>query len=138
MNPVAVLSSQPWVERLGWTLLHFLWQGVLIAAIYAAARRSRSPQLRYLLGCAALAAMVAAPIVTFTLTGSHDSPAIGAPVASVHLRLTAAAAEPLSPGSFPALSSRDNIMPWLVMAWFVGTIIFWTFVTGGWIVPLRA
>ena len=32
------LLNQPWTERLGWTLLHFLWQGVLVAALYALAR----------------------------------------------------------------------------------------------------
>ena len=32
------LLNQPWTERLGWTLLHFLWQGILVAALYALAR----------------------------------------------------------------------------------------------------
>ena len=31
MNAMQILSSQPWVERLGWTLVHFLWQGLSIA-----------------------------------------------------------------------------------------------------------
>jgi hypothetical protein len=39
MNAIQLLPAQPWVERLGWTLLHFLWQGVLIAAVYAATRK---------------------------------------------------------------------------------------------------
>jgi len=57
-----------WVFRLGWTLLHFLWQGAAIAALYAVARRvfaSRSSNARYLLACAALALMIAAPAVTW-------------------------------------------------------------------------
>ena len=29
MNAIQILSSQPWVERLGWTLVHFLWQGIV-------------------------------------------------------------------------------------------------------------
>src|SRR6185369_6827086 len=32
------LLDQPWTDRLGWTLLHFLWQGLLVAALYALAR----------------------------------------------------------------------------------------------------
>jgi hypothetical protein len=40
MNAMQILASQPWVERLGMTLLHFLWQGLVIAILYAAARRS--------------------------------------------------------------------------------------------------
>ena len=59
MNAIQILSSQPWVERLGWTLVHFLWQGSLIAALYAGARKAvnriSSPNTRYLLACAALA-----------------------------------------------------------------------------------
>jgi len=40
MNAMQSLVSQPWVERLGMTLLHFLWQGLFIAILCAAARRS--------------------------------------------------------------------------------------------------
>ena len=42
MSALEVLSLQPWVERLGWTLVHFLWQGLAIAALYAAVRRAVS------------------------------------------------------------------------------------------------
>ncbi len=33
--------SQFWIQKLGWTLLHFLWQGTAIAMVYAAARAVR-------------------------------------------------------------------------------------------------
>src|SRR5438128_3428399 len=77
MNVMQILSSQPWVERLGWTLVHFLWQGLSIAVLYAAARRgvarTSRPQARYLLACAALAAMMAAPLVTWGLLLPSDA-----------------------------------------------------------------
>ena len=77
MNALQILSSQPWVERLGWTLIHFLWQGLVIAILYAAARRSvartSTPNARYLLACAALAAMMAAPLATWVLMGPSDA-----------------------------------------------------------------
>jgi len=67
MNSIHILSAQPWVERLGSTLLHFLWQGILIAALYAGTRkwiaRSSAPNVHYMLACAALALMAAAPVV---------------------------------------------------------------------------
>ncbi len=51
MNAIQILAAHPWVERLGMTLLHFLWQGAIIAAIYAAARkwgaRTLDPNGRY-------------------------------------------------------------------------------------------
>src|SRR2546423_1892946 len=39
MNAIHMISTQPWVERLGWTLLHFLWEGLSIAAVYAVGRK---------------------------------------------------------------------------------------------------
>ena len=61
MNGVQILATQPWVERLGMTLLHFLWQGAIIFTIYGAARklgaRTFRPNGRYFLACAALTAM---------------------------------------------------------------------------------
>ncbi len=38
MNGIQILASQTWIERLGWTLLHFLWQGTGIAVLYTIAR----------------------------------------------------------------------------------------------------
>src|SRR5437016_14478055 len=71
MNIVQILSSQGWVERLGWTLVHFFWQGFLIAGFYAAARRAMartsSSNARYVLSCLALVAMMIAPLVTWDL-----------------------------------------------------------------------
>ena len=32
------ILSQFWVQRLGWTLLHFLWQGTAIVVVYAMLR----------------------------------------------------------------------------------------------------
>ncbi len=53
----------PWlsenVERLGWVLIHFLWEGALIGAaswMLQALLRKAAAQARYLALCAALAA----------------------------------------------------------------------------------
>src|SRR6266436_3424619 len=92
MNAMQILSSQPWVERLGWTLVHFLWQGLSIAVLYAAARRgvarTSSPHARYLLACAALVAMMAAPLVTWGLMRPSDAN----PPAAYRIRSTPPAA----------------------------------------------
>src|SRR6185437_13187885 len=65
------------IIRLGWTLLHFLWQGTAIAIAYAAIRflfaRTLSAGARYTLACAALLAMAIAPVLTF-LALSNDLP----------------------------------------------------------------
>ncbi len=38
MSAFPVFFAQPPVAYLGWTLMHFLWQGALISALYAAVR----------------------------------------------------------------------------------------------------
>lgn len=138
MDAIQFLSAQPWVERLGWTLVHFLWQGALIAAMYAAARRSRTVQFRYVLACIALAAMVMAPIVTFGLSGAHRTVRSNSPVPAVlHSSGAISTATPESLTSLPPISApalQDHAMSWLVMAWFCGAIAFWARLTGGWIV----
>lgn len=52
------------VQALGWTLLHFLWQGLLIAgatALVLAALRNARPEARYAVGCGALLACLGWP-----------------------------------------------------------------------------
>jgi len=71
MDLLRQLLQTPAAYRLGWTLVHVLWQGACIAALLAVAMvvlRRRSANARYLAGCVALALMVAAPMVTFHLT----------------------------------------------------------------------
>ena len=74
MNTIQTLTSAPWIVRLGWTLLHFLWQGTAIAILYAAIRflfaRTFSASARYTLACVALLAMAISPLLTyFTISG---------------------------------------------------------------------
>ena len=54
-------------DVVGWALIHFLWQGTLVALLLGAIRlvTPRSfARTRYVAGCLALLAMLAAPIVT--------------------------------------------------------------------------
>jgi len=64
-----ILSSTE-THRLGWTLLHSLWQLAFIWASFSllvVALRRRSAGVRYVAACAALAAMLLAPIVTYSI-----------------------------------------------------------------------
>src|SRR5438552_9332778 len=67
MNAFLAAVDHPLAHRVGWVLLHSLWQGALVAALFALlqfALRGRSANARYLAGCAALALLLAAPVVT--------------------------------------------------------------------------
>ncbi|MDB5962549.1 MAG: peptidase [Massilia sp.] len=53
------------IGQLGWTLLHFVWQGALVACVAGlglVALRNSRPQARYALACAALLACMAWPV----------------------------------------------------------------------------
>src|SRR5436309_7087883 len=73
------LLNQPWTERLGWTLLHFLWQGILVAALYALARALAGGRIsargRYAIACASLLAMTVAPALTYWWLGNSGQAA---------------------------------------------------------------
>src|SRR5581483_9963568 len=59
--------AEPLVIRAGWTLVHFLWQGSIIAVLLAGLRAATGGWLhvrrRYVLSWLALALMSAAPVV---------------------------------------------------------------------------
>ncbi len=74
MHAIQTLLARPEVERLGWVLLHIVWQGALIAALCAlalAALRRSSANLRYLIAFAALLAMAACLPATWFLVSGH-------------------------------------------------------------------
>lgn len=71
MNYLVRLIDHAIVDALGWTLLHFLWQGMIVGLAVAAAlfvTRNRSASARYAVSCLALLLMVLAPVVTFVTT----------------------------------------------------------------------
>src|SRR5437016_1162306 len=125
MNAIQILSSEAWVARLGWTLVHFLWQGLLIAILYAIARRlsgdASSPRARYVLACAALAVMTAAPLVTWSLMYEPDT----SPGPAYRIRGTPPTAVPgggtiTLPVSVHATVSAmraEEFLPWVVIVW---------------------
>ncbi|HWB83620.1 MAG TPA: M56 family metallopeptidase [Bryobacteraceae bacterium] len=147
MNAMQMMASQPWVERLGMTLLHFLWQGLLVAIVYAAARRrvtrTSGPQIRYLLACGALAAMMAAPVMTWELM----RPADASPEAMYRIRSIPPAVSTAAP--VPAATLPDSIRAtvaaapselflfWIVLVWLAGAIVFWVRLAGGWLIAAR-
>ncbi len=141
MNAIHLLSDQPWVERFGWTLVHFLWQGLLVALIYAAARRlARRSQPRYALACVALAMLSAAPVVTFRALTPAQQVTANPYMGNVPVSSTAAATAASSAAGTTAITAqlrRDTLMSWVVVLWFAGAIAFWIRLTGGWLIAAR-
>jgi hypothetical protein len=67
--------NHPFVETLGWSLIHFLWQGTLVAmlaALLLAALKNASASARYVVACFAFVLMALAPVATvLTMTFQH-------------------------------------------------------------------
>lgn len=148
MHAIRILSSQAWVERLGWTLVHFLWQGFVIALWYAAARRAlaprANPQARYLLACAAMAGMLAAPLATWEAlrppeAGGAAAYRIGGapPAAPTAGSAATTAALPASVRVTVSTVESAQFLAWVVMLWLAGALAFWVRLAGGWVVAAR-
>ena len=126
--------TQPWAERLAWTLLHFIWQGTLLVAIYALARLaagSLTARARYAMACAALLAMALSPAATYWWLARSGIAASPAP-----------ALTPLNPqavaAAFPyAADPWQAALPWIVMAWFAGVTACSVRLAAGWISAAR-
>lgn len=138
MIHLSLLISPQLTHALGWTLLHFIWQGLALAAICAVLMAiCRSASMRYAIALGTLALMLAAPAITFgvlarsesasTLSISSVSQPIGNWVAPM-----AVTASPI-----PASPLRLNLLLWLVEAWFGGVIFFSLRAAGGFLVVER-
>jgi len=119
MSGVETILQQPWVTRAGWTLVHFLWQGSAIAILLAVVRELAGPRLtargRYALSCAALATMTAAPLATFLAAGNLAAAALPRP------------AWPVAGGP-----TWERLLPWLVVLWLTGVVVFSARIAAGW------
>lgn len=130
MNALQTLFHQPWVARLGWTMLHSLWQGALLAGLLAALRTS-SAKMRYGLACGALAGMTAAPVLTFLWLSGASVPSAAA---------LAQPAAPAGAGGSPSLllpDAWDWISPRLGTAWLLGAALCSLRLFGGWLSNAR-
>jgi len=135
MNAMHFLSSQAWVARLGWTLIHFLWQGLLIAALYALVRRGmrfRGPNARYVLACGALFTMMASPLLTLTMLHQPEQPSVrqAQPMLIPSSGSVVASAAPIAAAS--TVNWPTQYLPVIVFISIVGAMLFWVRLIGGW------
>lgn len=114
------------MEQLGWTLVHFLWQGALIAAVCALCFSFlRSPHARYAAGLAGLALMAAAPVLTWLALGATGP-------AGARFEVPAglpAAPPPELPGSITLPIDWIAVLP---LVWAAGASLFALRVLFGW------
>ncbi|MHC4742763.1 MAG: M56 family metallopeptidase, partial [Planctomycetota bacterium] len=147
MSIVEFLSQPVW-QRLGLTLLHFLWQGLAVVVLVGAVVRVfglKHGNTRYAAYLVAFAAMIVCPVATFTAIDIPISPKAEPvtvaepprivenvsytplPAVDIVQKTTPRPVVKTVPDSIP-LSQRmshwlDVSMPWLLTVWMVGVVV---------------
>ncbi len=117
MNLLA--ENLPWVQALGWSLVHFLWQGLLIGVLFALVRslvpREHS-SIRYAAGLLAMLMLALCPVLTlWVLWPQAGSASAGIGDAIVMQAVSTQAGSMVEPGSM-----LSDLLPVLVLVWLVG------------------
>lgn len=158
MEALETLLSEQTIERLGWTLIHFVWQALAVALLLAIVlrclRRSRSG-VRYIVACMTLVLIVALPLVTMQLVEvsrpvAEAGPALQAPAFTDATPVEVIAMDELPAKAFDApvfempkqtmrmpwtqrvAAALEPALPWLVLGWLLGVFGLSTWHLGGW------
>jgi beta-lactamase regulating signal transducer with metallopeptidase domain len=130
-------------DALALALVHFLWQGTLLAVAGAILMRvTKVPTVRYAIGVATMVAMLLAPVMTFLAiqTAADATPrdrAVtnrNAPTANGGQTLTSMSAPPATDAPSTAV-----IVPttWILNVWAAGVMVLSLRFIGGWTVARR-
>ena len=163
MNAITALLEKPIFQALGWTLIHFIWQGALIGLLFFSFNlmlRRRSPNTRYAAACLAMLLMLIAPAATLlTIRAAAEDP----PDTTAATEWTALEIEPVAVKRFTAPSEvsaqsnettavqsttpealvkriRDDLprfIPLLLALWFAGVLCLSLRFAGGLVVVHR-
>ena len=124
--------GHPLVHALGWTLLHFCWQGAMVAGLLwcvLALLNGRSSQARYASSCFALLLLVALPLITFSHMAANEYrmraelTGVGI-VLDPGLILQIDASAPAEPWTARFAVALDHSLPALLALWFAGVLFF--------------
>ena len=152
------LLSQGIVERLGWTLVHFVWQAAAVALLLALLLRllrRTGANLRYIVACLALVLMVALPAVMMPFIKTEGPVAEAGPALAQRpnestppMNVVEVEALPEFSGTPMPLETADSAapvswrqrvttafepaLPYLVWGWLIGVLGLSAWHLGGW------
>jgi len=151
MAALANILSPQIVQKLGWTLLYFVWQAAavaLILAILLRVLRRSTANSRYIVACSALGLMVLLPAVTIHLVpvSASSSPAnIAAfvlpaePMSEISPAETRASEQLPEPQGVGVASWKQRAaallepaLPYAVLGWLIGVVLLAVWHLGGW------
>src|SRR5215475_3145118 len=146
------------VEVLGWTLIHFTWQGTLVALSLAGVLRmlrGSSTNTRYTAACVALLLMSSLPLFAISIislsmsgkTASGPPPQFVAQTSSqpqpveIEPAIVLTQTDIASASPRPWLSFRPApvtpLLPWMILLWLLGVVFFSFRLVGGWFYTQR-
>ncbi|HJQ68424.1 MAG TPA: M56 family metallopeptidase [Blastocatellia bacterium] len=153
MNLLEALFAQSFIQALGWSLIHFVWQGAAVAAALAGANillRKRSANARYFAACAALAmmlALMAGNLLYFTSPSPSFARGVApAPADAGKLQTTPASiidhkasVSGFEPTLFEGKTRRavKQLLPWVVGVWLFGVLALSARLAGGFVQARR-
>jgi GWxTD domain-containing protein len=125
------LSEEPMVRAFGWSLLHFVWEGAVVAGLLAVVLKvlsGRSSQVRYGVACGALVLMTALPLATFgyLALASNGSPHSITEFAEQRVSVVGFAGGFRETESWlgEVAAALDRVLPWVSVAWCAGVVVF--------------
>ncbi|HEX9200042.1 MAG TPA: TonB family protein [Acidobacteriaceae bacterium] len=120
------------IHALGWTLLHFCWQGAIVAGVLwcvLALLGGRSSQARYGAACWALVLIVVAPLMTFARLATAEYKLAQANTGAGNvidpgIVLWVGAGEPAASWPMRMMMAMDHWVPWILMLWLAGVVMY--------------
>jgi len=156
VNALHSLLQQPSFHRVGWVLVHFLWQGLGISLLLALALRllaRASSHLRYLVICGGLLLCGTAPLLTWAVLAHQAAlfrlsaePAQVFTEGAITLQEPRRAAVPATQSPVPSATAKtsaqwrinsfletlNNLLPYAVTVWFSGVLMLTFRLALGW------
>jgi len=142
MEFITDFFSDTVLHALGWTVIHSLWQGTLLAVLLSVlmmALEKRSARLRYEVACGAMFTMLLMALATFIIYLDQDPNMVEVTVAflgnSANPSLTIINAENsfLQTNFQTVIAFFDAQLPLIVNVWLIGFLFFAFRMTGGFI-----
>jgi bla regulator protein blaR1 len=145
MNTFSSIVPDKWIQALGWTLLHSLWQGLIAALLLGVLLlllHRQSATIRYFVSTLTLFTFLLVTVATFVkeysllteTTASESKPmnyAIGFPVALTTSQ-PATLSETVSPGFYSTFSIYfTQHLPSIVLLWALGIMVLLLRFMGG-------
>jgi GWxTD domain-containing protein len=134
MTPLLHWIETPAARALGWTLFHFLWEGIAVAAVLAVVLLLVRPaRARYAAACLALAAMLGAFGVTFAWVLPGEAPV------AIHRPLRLPPPPDAAGGALTAHVpfQASDLLPWIVPVWLAGVLLLHLRTVAGWFAARR-